>query len=114
MKLSKEQAAWLIEKIMNSPDYSTPSNDMAAGVEMCIETINECIEKEFPRFELIMDESETRINIDFLHRCAEDGVALNMDIMFAGQHGGIILYAKEFRQLVEGCNKIIDWLGNQE
>lgn len=102
-KLTKEQAEWLIGKIMNNVRTGEFSDVVYA--DEIEEVINECTEKEFPA---IM--KEWKDEEDGVH-----GVCLtqhnDMPCVFLDTRSTCTNFPyEEFKEFADGCNKIVEWL----
>lgn len=114
-KLSKEQAAMLIEQIHNifirlnyTPSVHRPSSlqELAGLMSTVKQVIEECAEKEFPK--LCIDASDhSQINID---RDNRNNAEVYVNVV--GEYA--YLNTHEFKIFTEGCNKIVAWLDEQE
>ena len=100
-KLTKEQADWLIKEF-NDHDIKS--------INIVEKIINQYTEKEFPEVVIelgggyeILIENNNETGIYFA--TFKDGVAKQntCDLSF-----------KQFKQFTEGCNKIVQWLKEQE
>ena len=118
MKITKEQAEWLIEKIKliktgelfdPNPVTQLASIKTISAIERMI---NQCIEKEFPYFKLAVgcqkiNIKDLRIEESFCSNCAvrihnnEDEPAYHFTF-------------EQFKAFTKGCISICQWLDEQE
>lgn len=117
-KLSKEQAEWLCKKfdeVSVECDFYGPQVIGSALHEATVKRIiNQCTEKEFPDFEFLFERKGELLPSSFI-------VSLTpQDTLFIclGDDDGNFHHAhssyNEFKQFTEGCNKIVEWIEEQE
>ncbi len=112
MKITQEQADWLIENIERS-EKSRPSEyetmhhpEGGVFIDNVKKIINQCIEKEFPKFEVgdifvdVDERDDNMISISFTNTPSSDAY---WSITKQG-----------FKQFTEGCNKIVEWLNAEK
>jgi hypothetical protein len=120
-KLSKEQAQRLIEKFdqdFKQNDYwqcSLPSQKK----EFIRKVINQCAEKEFLGFKIKTLDAHDDDMIEVTKDMGGDGIS-DKNIFIQIENGGwdnkafAMLNHEEFRLFAEKCNKIVEWLNDQE
>lgn len=118
-KLTKEQYEYVLEQIEHDSNSTiTAVNDVDDGARVYVqimsrlkESLNKCTEKEFPEF---LDEwgdgmtklSLTNANTSFL--------PVKLALCDQSGEASIMLTAAELKRFVEGCNKIVEYLEEQE
>lgn len=106
-KLTKVQAYELIEKIQSQQVKAGHIGEecYAISSHYLREIINQCTEKEFPEFDGTwsspdgqgMLRLEISVNKRYIYLKQNDKYQLSMQ-------------AKEFKEFTKGCNKIVEWL----
>jgi hypothetical protein len=116
MKISKEQAAWLIERF----DAAFGKNDSELiGIHAkqvrdgAKKIISQCTEKEFPgyRFHATYNAAEYELSIyheenmpEMIFISAMRGLSDGVESTYVG------LKPDEFKEFTQACNKIVGWL----
>lgn len=111
-KLTKKQADWLIERIQH--DFGGWSG---LPIEQCMpdlkRCINQCTEKEFPEFNGEAEEDEICIVLS-KYKTAPIRVAITIKTNPDNDNDCVYFKAHEFKQFTAGCNKVVEWLEEQE
>lgn len=112
-KLSKEQADWLIES-MKKQRTDTYWNALIGPNEFQFmeNIINQCTEKEFPAYRF-QDKDACSSFIDLSLFCP-GGSSSKPLIGIRLFEGYLNLYAEEFKDFTLGCQKIVEWIEEQE
>jgi len=116
-KLTKEQRDHILNLMENKSIGLTLSAERGReGAYIRYDDIelllDKCTEKEFPKFET-KTEHDGFIEITQLQRADLIDVCVN----YKGVSGAIVCSAlrfDQFKQFTEGCNKIVEWIDEQE
>ena len=112
-KLTKQQAEWLIENIRSTFQLK----QLDAGINLTRlkhieEVINQCTEKEFPKFNGSADEDD----IDIVHS-KYDSTPIRIDVTSKSNpdsaSGCIYFLKEEFKKFTEGCLAIVKFLEDE-
>ncbi len=101
-KLSKEQAEWLIEHIRSKYNVYCTKCTINCNVDTdkyLEKVINQCTEKQFPELKVGEGPLVYVTNIYKLKKTSIDTFGITAH-----------LTTDEFKQFVEGCNKIVEYL----
>lgn len=122
--LSKEQAAWLIERfgkqrkldLVNK--YSKqPFTEGYMSFDKIEEIINQCTEKEFPGFEMILPYWGNTHKYNVTLRSwisAYNKQEIHLITGLTEHETETACFSiEEFKQFTQGCNKIVEWLDEQ-
>lgn len=121
-KLTKEQAEWLNAAMKDLYLNNHPNNEAHNFALDMKDIINQCTEKEFPEFKIIMEGSGRH---DLIHvtnkagdnedsRECENVIFINVDNGPWDTQSFVMMEWNEFKQFTENCNKIVEWLDEQE
>lgn len=117
-KLTKEQCDWLIRsidravegRVISTNNISEAAKTVAQIRAFVQEAINQCTEKEFPKFGLDVHNSQ---------RLYQRHLSIELDAVDAG---GLLIRCEstyavpvtfdQFKQFTDGCNKIVEWLND--
>ncbi len=111
-KLTKQQAEWLIEKIRNEEDKYTmgcQKCNTRLSIPSVVHVINQCTEKEFPDIDMAWN----RFGIDealYIQQMGDEPY----NILLGSKNMSTYFNKEEFKTFTDGCNKIVDWLEEQE
>lgn len=111
-KLTKEQAEWLIETARLHADSSTQRWEQVFSMDRLQAIIDKCTEKEFPNYQFI-DPDDCDFFVNIVLHCSGD-VSSEPTVRIGVCSGYLNLFASEFKKFTEGCNKIVEWLNEQE
>ncbi len=110
-KLTREQAELLISKIAKFYSAHYGNRDMRMFMPDLASIINQCTEKEFPRFEM-KDVRDGRIgcrqrdNLDI-------EIYLSNTVYGNNGYGGIVVLSNELlKEFAQGINKIVEYLND--
>ncbi len=114
-KLSKAQADWLINAIKNNKSCTgyTPELGFFIVAEALEKLINQCTEKEFPKFKLKSEDGDILIMLD---ASIFDDKFNAVSFLFSNKHESAVhglLYPEEFQSFTDGCIEICRWLDEQ-
>lgn len=112
--LSKEQRDWLIEKFRetNHMRFKAGTNEDIRHSfileEDVKQIINQCTEKEFPEFHFL-DRNEVPYSVGHaqFYKMVVISPLNSLDVTLAFR-------PEEFKQFTAGCNKIVEWLDEQQ
>ncbi len=114
-KLTKEQAEWLIEKTNEVSDCIIPTENVAAcaqGYKIAQDSFKTIIilftEKDFPEFKVFIDSGET---INFTSRYYK-GCQTSYGVIMNSGTNDYFFDKEQFKEFVEGCNKILEWMND--
>jgi len=111
-KLTKEQAEWLIKslELHMGRVYKPDSNSEVVGWKKTLEIINQCTEKEFPKIDMNV------IHPDFPGRQRISAQQAHFDKSICVCVDGLncFLTSEQFKQFTTGCQRIVEWLQEQE
>lgn len=117
-ELTEEQKKFLIEKMNQLPiDFVGAYAD---GFHMCRLNIKDILEKytekEFPNFLMNIHQNQRILGIRKIHSSITDESHISLINDAPGNYDTHILNFTliEFKKFVEGCNKITEWLDEQE
>ncbi len=120
MKLSKAQAEWLINKLDEGDHGMIQTHDLDATVGGIMferarlrRLINQCTEKEFPKYIGVADDDDITIVKSVYNR-----TPLRIDITSKtnpdNDNDCIYFSIEQFKEFTTGCNKIVEWLYENE
>ena len=109
--LTKDQADWLIKEVTS---HFQDDAGLCVAISDVKKLINQCTEKEFPRFEMSWkdrDDIENDVSIDIEECHSGDEIVMRLKSSIDAYP---YFTAPSFMRFVDGCNKIVEWLEEQE
>lgn len=111
IKLSKQQAKLLIRSLAlysGRVNNTVPGSEVVAWTQI-VAIINRHTEKEFPGFEMKWNDKDDIAH--WVKVSLEDG---EVEVQCDCAEYYLYFGCKEFKEFTQGCNKIVEWMGEQE